>query len=423
MTSMATELANTKKLRVVHLADHAGRLQVIFPEDHMLDIAAISRITKRRLEPIANYNTKGDSLLKVGSCASIIEVSLLEEPFIDIRSNSHSPYHSMSSNEFKKRFSGPLSRFESISINIANIKKPSDNDLNDEQQLLESLGKFQSVRIKQRLAETLEIPPLPVISSQIIRLCSNASSDMDELCEIISLDPSLAAQVIRWASSPYYGAKGGIESIKDAVVRVLGYDMAMTLALGLSMRNAFASPEESPRHYENFWLNAVSHAVLIEALVKAVPPTYRPSKGHAYLAGLLHNFGYLAISIIMPPHFAILATYYEANAHLDSSIVEMQILHFTKEQLGAWLLKQWDLPTNIYTAIRYSKTPSYDGEYANFAHLLYVTHQLNEHLDIDPDVLEGLGISLEQATACHTEVQASSAELYKMVALINSKNH
>lgn len=421
MRATATELAYTKKVRIVHLADHTGRLQVVFPEDHMLDMSALTRLTKRRFEPIANYNTAGDPLLKVSTCATIVEKDLLNEAFIEIRQSADSSYQQLSTEELQTKFSGPLSRFEHISIDTNSIKKPSISFLDDEQQMLEALGKFQSIRLKQRLEETLEIPPLPAISNQIIRLCSNSHSDMDELCDVISLDPSLSAQVISWASSPYYGAKGGIESVEDAIIRVLGYDMVMNLALGLSMGNAFQAPEEGPRHYENFWLSSVSHAVLMEALVKIIPAQNRPSSGHAYLAGLLHNFGYLAISAIMPPHFAILSRYHEANAHLPADIVEMQILRFTKEQLGSWLLRHWDLPDNICTAIRYSKTPFYNGEHANLANLLYLAHQLHEGREIDPIVLERLSLSVEQAEQCYNKIQQSSDELYKMVALINGK--
>ncbi|REG83921.1 HDOD domain-containing protein [Marinomonas pollencensis] len=421
MKFVAPELSHTKKVRVVHLADHTGRLQVIFPEDSMLDLAAIARLTKRRFEPIANYNTAGDPLLATSNCPSIIESNLLKESFLQIRSNADGQYQQLSTDDVMQRFSGPLCRFENISIHTDDIQQPSDDYLSDEQQMLNSLGQFQSIRLKQRLEETLEIPPLPAISNQIIRLSSNESSGMDELCDVISLDPSLAAQVVSWAASPYYGAKGGIESVKDAIIRVLGYDMVMNLALGLSMGNAFSEPEEGPRHYEDFWLSSVSHAALMEALVTIVPVSHRPSSGHAYLTGLLHNFGFLAISTMMPPHFSILSRYQEANAHLSSDIVEMQILRFTKEQLGSWLLKQWDIPENICLAVRYSKTPSYQGEYANLANLLYIAHQLNSQTRVNESVLSRMGISLEQAEACYSKVQQSSAELYKMVALINGK--
>jgi len=49
------DLAPSQKIRVVHLADNTGRIQVLFPENRMLDIAALAQITKRRLEPIAHF--------------------------------------------------------------------------------------------------------------------------------------------------------------------------------------------------------------------------------------------------------------------------------------------------------------------------------------------------------------------------------
>ena len=68
----------SQRIRVVHLADHSGRLQVLFPESNMLDIAAVSRITKRRLEPVAHFHPSGDALIKPNSVMTIIESSLLE---------------------------------------------------------------------------------------------------------------------------------------------------------------------------------------------------------------------------------------------------------------------------------------------------------------------------------------------------------
>jgi len=416
-------LQSRKKLRVVHLADHAGRLQVIFPENNMLDISAVSRITKRRFEPITNFNTSGDPLIKPSSMATILESSILEGSSFSIRTKANSKYREVTAPELQDMFCGPLNRFEHISIETSLILESVENHEDDEEQILQALGKFQSIRLKQRLEETLEIPPLPASSHRIIRLSSNKAASIDELCKVIALDPGLAAQVISWASSPYYGAPGSIESVEDAIIRVLGFDMVMNLALGLSMRNAFQAPEEGPRHYENFWLDSVSSAVLMEALVKAMPTKNRPKVGHAYLAGLLHNFGYLAISTILPPHFSILSRYQEANSHLPSEVIEMQTLRFTKEQLGSWLLRYWSLPDNIWTAIRYSKKPHYYGEHAILAKLLYVSAQLRNDEDIEPSILLEIGLTLEEAETCLTDIYKKSAEIHKMVDLINKMNN
>lgn len=414
-----SDLQLRKKIRIVHLADHTGRLQVLFPESSMLDIAAVSRITKRRLEPIAHFNSHGDALIKPNSVMTILEASMLTEDYFSIRTKSDGQYRNISGSELKELFSGPLNSFDNISIEASLIRKPVNNHEDDEEQILQALGRFQSIRLKQRLEETLEIPPLPASSHKIIRLSSDSSSGTDELCDVIALDPSLAAQVISWASSPYYGAPGLIESVEDAIIRVLGFEMVMNLALGLSMKNAFETPEEGPRHYQDFWLDSVTNAVLMESLVKAMPIKDRPKIGHAYLAGLLQNFGFLAISTILPPHFSILSRYQEANSHLPAEILEMQILHFTKEQLGSWLLRYWSLPDNIWTAIRYSKKPHYYGEHAILAKLLYVSNQLRSDEDIEPEVLNQIGLTLEEVENCQQAVYQSSAELHKMAALIN----
>ncbi|WOD08874.1 HDOD domain-containing protein [Marinomonas sp. GJ51-6] len=137
---------------------------------------------------------------------------------------------------------------------------------------------------------------------------------------------------------------------------------------------------------------------------------------------MLHNFGFLAINAILPPHFSILSRYQEANAHLAAEFTEMHILHFTKEQLASWLLRYWSLPDNIWMAIRYSKKPHYYGEHAILAKLLYVTYQLRHEADIEPEVLNEIGLTLEEVENCEKEVFKKSAELHKMASLINKIN-
>ncbi|MEC8482568.1 MAG: HDOD domain-containing protein [Pseudomonadota bacterium] len=419
MSEHAIEQPTRTRVRIVHLADHTGKLQVIFPYESMLDMAALSRLTRRRFDPVSNYNVEGDPLVKPNACATIIDQSLRGSDIIELRGSAQQKYKDFTQAEFNARFEGPLARYENIAIPLNSIEKPAPDQSQDAQQMLEALGKFQSMRLQQRLEETLEIPPLPASSHRIIQLCSNENAGTDDLCDVISLDPSLSAQVISWASSPYYGVRGEIESVEDAIIRVLGFDMVMNLALGLSMGSAFQLPKNGPRHYEDFWFSAVSHAVLMEELVRKMPNGDRPRLGHAYLAGLLHNFGYLAIAVVLPPHFGILSRYIEANAHLSSDIIEMQTLRFTKEQLGAWLLKHWGLPESIYTAVRYSKSPDYEGPHCKLALALQLCHQLFNDEQPNTALLEALGISEDDATTSHHKVISSSSELSKMVDLIS----
>jgi hypothetical protein len=56
------------------------------------------------------------------------------------------------------------------------------------------------------------------------------------------------------------------------------------------------------------------------------------------------------------------------------------------------------------------------------AKLLYTAFQLRNDEDLDPSVLQEIGLSLEEAEACRDAVYQKSAELQKMVALINKMN-
>ena len=419
---MQTPVSDAIKARIVHLCDQAGKLQVIFSETDILDLSALSRITKRRLEPITHFNELGDPLTRSSKIPTLIDRRLLTLKKVSLRQDVQADYIEISVKELDSLFEKIDCSYESFTIQTNHIHPIHDNHASDKEHLSAALGRFQSIRLKQRLEETLELPPLPVSAKKIINLCSRKDVDTDELCKVISLDPSLAAQVVSWASSPYYGAPGNIESVEDAIIRVLGFDMVMNLALGLSMKSILDLPQNGPRHYQNFWYDAVFHASLMEALVKRMPAKIRPKIGYAYLAGLLHNFGYLVIGHVLPTHFSILARHLEANAHLPPRLIEVHLLHFTKEQLGSWLLRHWGLPRIICNAIRYSHTPQIeeDKDLRTIAGVLHCCSALYHGQKIEASVFEIIGVSEEECLSIYQEVQSSSSKLQEMVDLLQS---
>ncbi|MFT2110569.1 HDOD domain-containing protein [Marinomonas sp. 2405UD68-3] len=421
---MQTPVSSSITARIVHLWDNARTLQVIFSDTNILDFSALTRITKRRLEPITHFNKLGDTLTRTSTMLTFIDKGLLQKENISLRYSPQADLSEMPTKEFVKLFSNFPHSFDDFTILPHQIPQISTDYLLDESRLQEALGRFQSIRLKQRLEETLELPPLPITSQKIIQLCSKRNVDTDELCDVISIDPSLTAQVISWASSPYYGAPGNIASVEDAIIRVLGFDMVMNLALGLSMKSVLTPPKNGPRHYQNFWFNSAFRASLMETLVKRMPAEKRPRIGYAYLSGLLHNFGHLAIGHILPTHFSILSRHLEGNAHVPTELIEMHLLRFTKEQLGSWLLRHWGLPDDICNAIRYAKAPDLETtettETVMLAYLLQCSHHLCHHQTITAHLSKTIGLSEEECLCAYQEVQSSSNELQEMVSLLHN---
>lgn len=263
-----------------------------------------------------------------------------------------------------------------FSIPLVSIRPNMTAVDQDEVEIRTAVETITSRRIRTRLAESIEIPPLPLSAHNIIMLRNDDNADSDELASIVESDPSLASQVISWANSPYYGLPGHIRSIHDAVIRVLGFDLTMNLSLGLSLGKNIKMPSDGVFGYRNYWREAVLKAMLMEKLVKKMPSAHRPFVGLCYLSGLVHNFGYLVIAEVFPPYFSLYCRYQEANPHVPTMYIERFLFGITREQIGSFLFQAWGIPEEVCSAVRHLHNASYEGRHHEYANLLYIVNQL-----------------------------------------------
>ncbi|WP_372599730.1 HDOD domain-containing protein, partial [Amphritea sp.] len=268
------------------------------------------------------------------------------------------------------------------------------------------------LRIQQRLEDTLGLPPLPPSMKRLVELRSDPSAGIDDLVPVVRGDASLAAQVMSWAASPYYAAPGEIHSVEDAVIRVLGFDLVVNLALGVAMGKTLNVPEDTPRDGVPYWQQAVYTAAAAELLCKKMPAEIRPKPGLVYLAGLLQNFGYLVLAYLFPPHFSLLSRYIEANPHMALELIETHVVNVTREQIGSWLLENWGLPEVVIETVRYHNDLSYDGQASDEAKLIYCVNRALRRHGLADGPVEVI------ADTILTELKLTQADLDDAVATI-----
>jgi HD-like signal output (HDOD) protein len=310
-----------------------------------------------------------------------------------------------------------------ITASLASLETPTEAS-SDRTCIEQSLTLFTELRIKQRLEETLEFPPLPATAQKIITLRTNPNADINDLTKIVELDASLSAQVVSWAASPYYSAPGSIKSIHDAIVRVLGFDMVLNLALGLSLGNALKMPRKGPHGCMPYFEQSVYVATATEALVTCIPRDIRPNFGTAYLVGLLNNFGYLVIAEVFNSQFISICEHIDANPQSSYQAVERHIIGVDRNQLASWLMGFWNMPSNVCNALRHQNNPDYEGDDWEYALLLYLANKLLQERgllmgvssDPIPDALfERLKIDRNAAAEAITNIINASEEL-KIIA-------
>lgn len=251
--------------------------------------------------------------------------------------------------------------------------------------VLESIG---SRSVEQRIEQVYELPPMPELGRRILELQADPNAGARELAKIVQLDPSLAAQVIRYASSSYYGYTGRITNIQEAISRVLGYDMVMNLAIGLSAGRSFCIPDHGPLGLKSFWEHAVISAVLVQRLSAAMSVAARPDPAQCYLCGLLHDFGILLLGHLFPPEFQLLNKLAQANpeqtiADLESRLLGMgearEMIAMGHARIGAWLMGAWRMPDALRITLLEHHNAQYRGDCELQVHLVQLSDFLLQH--------------------------------------------
>lgn len=367
------------------LKGEGKRLFVIHSQDALIDIKCVNEQMQGEFTPLVGQPLM-DLLAKFGGnvakmpaipmvtdMITLVDKNLLNAEHVFLESGMNDEYIKLDQNGFKQligdahvsEFTTPLKPLEVSS-------EPGQ----DRYEIEHSVSQFTELRIKKRLEDTLEFPPLPVTANKIVQLRVDPHADIGDLTDIVELDASLAAQVVSWAGSPYYSAPGAIKSIHDAIVRVLGFDMVLNLALGLSLGRAMKMPSQLPAGYMPYWQQSVFVAAATEALVTCIPRQDRPSFGTAYLTGLLNNFGYLIISEVFESKFETLCQHIDTNPQASVQAVERHVLGVDRNQLAAWLMGFWNMPEPLIVALRHQSSPEYDGEHWEYPLLIFLANHL-----------------------------------------------
>lgn len=384
----------------VVLRDPFGLLMAILPASHKLDFKRLSSLLHRNVEPA--FQTQLSSVFadcqpglipplgEPYNIRTIIDASLSTPEEVYVVSGDHSRLIKLRRKDFMlmqvnawlgSDFTSPI---EPVAVKIETTG-PVD----------------QSHFIRQRVEQITELPPMPQMAHRLFELRANPDASAVELVKVVELDPSLAAQVLRYANSPYFGYRGKIDSLHEAIVRVLGFDMVMNLAMGLALLNAFKLPRQGVIGLDNFWRHSVYSANLMQMLCRAMPKGSQPRFSTCYLIGLLHDFGYLVLGHLFRDEFLGLSARLNGSDDAERITIERDYLGIDHGQLGHWLLKAWGLPDEIVVATREHHSDQYHGPFAVYVQMARLTDYLlrvhasgeTAYDDIPEDALKALGLN------------------------------
>ena len=210
-----------------------------------------------------------------------------------------------------------------------------------------------------------------VLSDSFIRikeLIDTESSTIDDISEIILIDPALTATVLKLANSSFFNYPGKIDTVSKAVL-VLGVTEVYNLVIAYFSTQAFKNTSANKNYLEDFWERSVDCALLIKYLGCRLN---LPNAERLFILGLLHNLGELIIQQVSPEK--VEQCYSDDITYLPWT-KQQDVLAFTYGECSAELLKLWQLPYSLVAPIRYQDVADF-SQVNTESQLLYIAKRI-----------------------------------------------
>lgn len=190
------------------------------------------------------------------------------------------------------------------------------------------------------------LPTLPTVALEILRLSRDEESSIDDFASAIALDPAITAKLLQLANSASFRRGAEVTSITRATT-FLGINAVKLLALSFALTDSLPRKGATKTFdYLAYWQNSVITAVSSRELARLLN---NKNPDEAFLCGLLGRIGQLVIADAMPEQYAEVLE--QANGDLPSDTSEVNHLGFSHHQVGAFLLESWELPQMIHEIV------------------------------------------------------------------------
>jgi len=213
---------------------------------------------------------------------------------------------------------------------------------------------------KDIVATVGELVALPDICFKINELVEDPFVSAVSIAELISQDPSLCAQLLKIANSPFYGFPSRVETINRALM-VVGTNEVRDMVLATSIINAFSRYHSDAFDMEQFWYHSLMTGLMARHLAgfASTPVLHRD---RLFIAGLLHNIGQLVMAMRIDSLVAELVEK-ARSGNVVPEEVQQEIFELDHGEVGAELMRQWQLPESLIEVAEFHHFPDRAEKY------------------------------------------------------------
>lgn len=236
-----------------------------------------------------------------------------------------------------------------------------------------------AMKLDDLLHDSLETLSLPDVYIRLREVMDSDDASMADVAQVLSLDPALAARILRMANSAFYGFRSQVDTVSRAA-SILGMQKIHDLALAASISSAVEGLSNDLMDLDTFWYRSVHCGFLAQAIAEGAGIRQTESM---FVRGLLHDIGHLVLFSHYPEECR------QALAHSDEGLdarlyEEERLIGIDAMQFAAELARVWQLPKSfIDTFSHLSRPEDVSGSLAREIAMLHIAVQFTSGIDSD----------------------------------------
>ena len=222
-------------------------------------------------------------------------------------------------------------------------------------------------------AGEFELPQLPATTMALANLAGKPGVDVTRVVELISSDPTLASELLRVSNSVLYATHVPAGTLNEAVMRI-GLKGLRTLIFSVSVKGTILRLKSLSAYSEEVWRQAFS----VASIARSIAPILGVERERAFLIGLLHDVGKIALLAMLSKEMA------KGQAVSPATIGRVFYVHH--ERAGQKLAEKWRLDEELASIAGNHHRFLSNAEHGQSAALASLAHKLDLHLSFDDDV-------------------------------------
>jgi len=206
---------------------------------------------------------------------------------------------------------------------------------------------------KDLINDTIELASLPSVVMRAMELLNNPDTSASDIGEIISEDPALTARLLKIVNSAFYGFPSRIDTISRAIT-IVGTLELTDLIVGSSAIETFSKLPNRLINMQDFWEHCLYAGIVARLLSRYLRA---PNTERCFIMGLLHDIGSLVL-YHQQPELSRQALETAIEKCVPLHLAERELFGFDHGEVGAELMRSWNLPDCFVETALHHHQPS-----------------------------------------------------------------